>query len=204
MFVRRHAVRARAVVAVALLVSSFAPLAAVAAQAPAPTPPAGRAARDPMQEGLPLKPSRTLAFTTREGSWMSVDVSPDGQSLLIDLLGVVTRNQKLHLYHKRGGNGQQLIAQPANLRTLGAAVSPDGRWIWHARRAGLWLYNTPGGDYQLGTFDRETGEQATRTNRNGSAFRPTLSPDGRWLVYGTRHINETGLRARDLRTGDEK
>ena len=37
------------------------------------------ASRDPMQEGLPLRPGRTLTFTTNVGQWMSVDVSPDGQ-----------------------------------------------------------------------------------------------------------------------------
>ena len=40
--------------------------------------PAQRQARDPMQEGLPLKPARTVSFTTRVGNWMSLDVSPEG------------------------------------------------------------------------------------------------------------------------------
>jgi len=31
-----------------------------------------------------------------------------------------------------------------------------------------------------------------------------LSPDGKWLVYGTRYVNETRLRIRDLNTGDER
>ena len=48
---------------------------------------AAAAPRDPMQEGLPLKPTRTLTFTTRQGHWMSVDVSPDGRTLVFDLLG---------------------------------------------------------------------------------------------------------------------
>src|SRR4026209_1884402 len=43
--------------------------------------------RDPMQEGLPLKPTRTANWTTKVGHWMSVDVSPDGQTLVFDLLG---------------------------------------------------------------------------------------------------------------------
>ena len=59
-------------------------------------------------------------------------------------------------------------------------------------------------DYDLRVYDRESGEVATRENRWGSAFRPTLSPDGRWLVYGTRHINETRLRIRDLESSDER
>ncbi len=38
-------------------------------------------------EGRPLKPTRTLKFTTDEGTWISTDVSPDGQTLVFDLLG---------------------------------------------------------------------------------------------------------------------
>src|SRR5689334_9580607 len=42
------------------------------------------------------------------------------------------------------------------------------------------------------------------TARYGSAFRPALSPDGKWLVYGSREKTETGLRIRDLATGEER
>ena len=238
---------------------------------------------NPAQEGLPLEPARTIRFTTGEGSWMSVDVSPDGQTLVFDLIGdlytmpvtggvatpltqgmavdaqprfspdgtkvvftsdrsggegvwtialdksdttqitrgkeqkydgpewtpdgnyiVVTRGTKLHMYHVDGGSGQQLIAEPANLRTMGAAFGGDDRWIWYAGRTGSWQYNTALPDYQLAVYDRETGETATRSSRWGSGFRPTLSPDGRWLVYGTRFDQQTGLRIRDLDTGNER
>ena len=53
-------------------------------------------------------------------------------------------------------------------------------------------------------YDRETGETEVKTSRYGSAFAPTLSPDGKWLVYGSRHNDQTGLIIRDLKTGDEK
>jgi Tol biopolymer transport system component len=36
---------------------------------------------------LPLKPTRTISFTTDEGTNMDVDVSPDGKTLVFDLLG---------------------------------------------------------------------------------------------------------------------
>ncbi|MES2523858.1 MAG: hypothetical protein V4617_14220, partial [Gemmatimonadota bacterium] len=57
--------------------------AALEAQQPA----APRPARDPMQEGLPLRPTRTLSFTTKTGNWMSSDVSSDGRTIVFDLLG---------------------------------------------------------------------------------------------------------------------
>jgi imidazolonepropionase-like amidohydrolase/Tol biopolymer transport system component len=257
-------------------------------------------ARDPMQEGLPLRPGRTLTFTTNVGQWMSVDVSPDGQTLVFDLLGdlytlpigggtatplthgmafdgqprwspdgkkvvfvsdrdggwnlwtisadkrdtaqvtrgktnnyfspewtpdgnyvVATRGTKLWMFHADGGSGQQLIRpQPGqggsgppggpgggaadNTRQMGAAFGNDGRWLWYAQRAGNSGYNTAMGDWQLYVYDRETGRAVSRTNRWGSAFRPVVSPDGKWVVYGTRHVDSTRLRARNLDTGDER
>ena len=36
---------------------------------------------------LPLEPSRSIAFTTEKGTWTSLDVSPDGQTIVFDLMG---------------------------------------------------------------------------------------------------------------------
>ncbi|MDT8342203.1 MAG: amidohydrolase family protein [Longimicrobiales bacterium] len=268
------AARAAAALAAALLVPLAAPLAAQGGE----------------DAPLPLPVDRTLAMDTDEGTWMSVDVSPDGRQIVFDLLGdlfllpieggearrltsglafdaqprfspdgtrvvfssdrsggqnvwilsldgtdtvQVTTGEanraespewtpdgeyvvasmggfrggglpKLRLYHVRGGSGTTLVDGPDNLKTLGAAFGPDGRWVWYARRTGDWTYNAPMPQYQLAAYDRETGQSYTRTSRWGSGFRPTLSPDGRWLVYGTRHDAETGLRIRDLRSGEER
>src|SRR5690606_38370013 len=48
---------------------------------------ASQPTKSPRQEGLPLEVGRTLSLTVREGSWMSVDVSPDGSTIVFDLLG---------------------------------------------------------------------------------------------------------------------
>ncbi len=42
------------------------------------------------------------------------------------------------------------------------------------------------------------------TSRYGSGFTPVLSKDGKWLVYGSRFEEKTGLVLRNLETGDEK
>ncbi|MFZ5623730.1 MAG: amidohydrolase family protein [Gemmatimonadota bacterium] len=257
--------------------------AAASAQAPSAKPDTARKKAD-----LPLEPARHARFTATKGTWISLDVSPDGQTIVFDLLGdlytlpitggkatplttgmaydlqprfspdgkrvvfvsdrsggdnmwimsldrkdtlqltkggdnlyvspewtpdgqyvVVSKAAgfqpaKLWMYHVEGGSGIQLIKEPQTRKTIGAAVSPDGRYIWYAFRTGDWNYNAQLPQYQLGVYDRKTGTQTTMSSRYGSGFRPALSPDGKYLVYGTRHDNKTGLRIRDLGTGEER
>ena len=251
-----------------------------------PAEPAARA--DTGKAGLPLTPARWAKFTTSKGTWISLDVSPDGQTIVFDLLGdlytmpaaggkatrltggiahdmqprfspdgkrvvfvsdrsgdeniwviavdgrdtlqvshgvestykspewtpdgqyiVVSKetffaNEKLWIYHVRGGKGLEMVQAPAGLRMLGPAFGSDPRYVWYAQRAGSWQYNAILPQYQLGVYDRETGTRTTMSARYGSAFKPALSPDGKWLAYGSRHDAETGLRIRELATGEER
>jgi imidazolonepropionase-like amidohydrolase len=108
------------------------------------------------------------------------------------------------MFHKEGGSGAQLISKPDNLKTVEPAFGNDGRYVWFAHRMGAWNYNAQLPQYQISTYDRDNGEIERKTQRYGSAFSPTLSPDGKWLVYGTRHNDQTGLILRDIKSGDEK
>ena len=38
--------------------------------------------KDKKDQALPLKPSRNVEFKTSEGTWLSLDVSPDGKTLI--------------------------------------------------------------------------------------------------------------------------
>src|SRR5690349_4248169 len=38
-------------------------------------------------DSLPLVPTREIAFSTTEGTWISLDVSPDGKTIVFELLG---------------------------------------------------------------------------------------------------------------------
>jgi len=238
------------------------------------------------KKDLPLEVGRRVPIKTNEGTWMSLDVSPDGKTIAFDFLGdiftmpitggkpvqftsgmafdshpkfspdgskilfVSDRNggeniwwfsldkkdslqvtkgnvehyqsaewtpdgnyiigsrggriMKLWMFHKEGGSGAQLISKPDNLKTVEPAFGPDGRYIWYSQRNASWNYNAQLPQYQLAIYDRETGETEGETARYGSAFTPTLSPDGKWLVYGSRYNDQTGLIIRDLKSGDEK
>jgi len=70
------------------------------------------------KKGLPLEPTRTLRFTAESGTWISLDVSPDGSQIVFDHLG------DLYLLPIAGGAAARLTeglsfdAQPR--------FSPDG------------------------------------------------------------------------------
>ena len=239
---------------------------------------------------LPLEATRKAEFTASQGTWISLDVSPDGQTIVFDLLGnlytmpitggkatrisssmaydaqprfspdgksivfisdrsggdnvwtmrldgtdttqVTQGNGNLYVSPEWTPDGQFLVASraagplggaaklemyrvghhtalpiirgPQPFKTLGAAFSPDGRYVWYAGRSGDWQYNALFPQAELYRYDRQEGTSIVMTSRYGSGFRPAISPDGKWLVYGTREAAQTGLRIRDLTTGDER
>ena len=235
---------------------------------------------------LPLEPERKISFTTNKGTWISLDVSPDGKTIVFDLMGdiysipisggtatqitkglaydvhprfspdgksllfisdksgsdniwtmdLVTkedkqitkdtkhnffsaewtpdgeyivggkgrRNIKLNIYSKESGTGSELFGEPKSIKAIDPAFSADGKLLYFSQRNGAWNYNAQLPQYQIGTYDMEDADMAVITSRYGSAFTPTLSPDGNWLVYGSRFEEQTGLVLRNLKTGEEK
>lgn len=138
------------------------------------------------------------------GQYISPAWLPDGSGIVVSTSTGLGGAAKLVLIDPERGRPMPLISEPRALKTLGAAPAPDGRFIWLSARQGDWNYNAMLPEYQLHRYDRETGDLVQMTSRYGSAFRPALSPNGRWLVYGTRHDTETGLRLRDLASGEER
>ncbi|WP_448698152.1 amidohydrolase family protein [Mucilaginibacter sp. AW1-3] len=86
------------------------------------------------QQGLPIKPTRTISFSTREGTYMDVDVSPDGKTLVFDILG------DLYTVAVTGGKATQLTRGVAlNVRPV---WSPDARKIAYlSDYSGIWQVN---------------------------------------------------------------
>jgi Tol biopolymer transport system component len=90
--------------------------------------------------GLPLQAARTLKFTTEEGTWMSVDISPDGRTLVFDLLG------NLYTLPVTGGGAKQITHGFAY--SVEPKFSPDGQKIAFISDGGgawnLWMANVDG------------------------------------------------------------
>src|SRR6185436_8551168 len=80
----------------------------------------GSAPRDPTN-ALPLKTTRVARFTTDEGTWMSLSVSPDGRTILFDLLG------DLYTLPITGGKATRIMG--GNPLDVHPTFSPDGEKI---------------------------------------------------------------------------
>jgi imidazolonepropionase-like amidohydrolase/Tol biopolymer transport system component len=125
----------------------------------------------------PGGPSRETPIDVRAGTWMNVDVSPDGRELVFDLLG------DLYVLPIEGGEAKRVASGIA--WQMQPRWSPDGKRIAFTSDAG-------GGD-NLWVMD-EDGANARAVSKE--TFRlvssPAWSPDGEWLV-GRKHF--TGRRS---------
>ena len=253
---------------------------------------------------LPILPTRNTAFTTDEGTWMSLDVAPDGKSIVFDLMGdlytlpisggkatritsgmgfdgqprfspdgttvlfvsdrsgyenlwlvdadgknpraltkdknmqyispaftpdgqyvVASRNKQgvlgsrydLVMLSIDGGTGVMLTGKgtgpagpppasgpPPYNNYLGAAFGADPRYIYASVKTGGFKYDQMMTDaWQVGVYDRNTGKTYARSTNVGGGLRPALSRDGKWLAYGSRYDGKTGLKLRNLASGEE-
>ena len=137
------------------------------------------------------------------GLYVSPEWTPDGEFLVVSHSTGLGGAAKLEMFRVGHHTALPIIRGPQLFKTLGAAFSPNGRYVWYAGRNGDWQYNALFPQMQLYRYDREEGTSTLMTSRYGSGFRPAISPDGKWLVYGTREAAQTGLRIRNLDTGDE-
>ena len=139
--------------------------------------------------------------------------SPDGKHVVVSKTSWGLRTFELWAYHVDGGKGVQITkAAPGGKATpkeqrhnaLGAVYSPDGRYLYFARKYGGFGYNLRFPQWQVVRRDLRDDVEDIITEAQGSAMRPLLSPAGDKLVYGTRYEQRTGLRVRDLTTGKDE
>jgi len=140
----------------------------------------------------PPGPRFEIPIDTDEGTWMSVDVSPDGREIVFDLLG------DLYVIPAEGGEARALTSGFS--WDMQPRYSPDGRFIaFTSDRAGgdnVWVMNRDGSD----------AKQVTK-----ESFRllnsPTWTPDSEFIAARKHFTSTRSLGAGEIwlyhRTGGD-
>jgi Tol biopolymer transport system component/imidazolonepropionase-like amidohydrolase len=122
-----------------------------------------------------LGPSETLSFETSEGTWMNVDVSPDGSTIVFDLLG------DIYTMPVAGGTATRIAGGPAF--EMQPRFSPDGaRIAFISDRDGnfnIWTMTPDGSD------PKQISREASREVNS-----PAWDPDGEY-IYARKHFVDT-------------
>ncbi|MCY4744271.1 amidohydrolase family protein [Pelomonas sp. UHG3] len=160
-----------------MLRPSAAPALLLAAALAAHAQDAAKPASAAWNVNAPPGAAKTASIDTRTGTWMSVDVSPDGKTLVFDLLG------DLYTLPITGGEARPLTHSMAWEQQ--ARFSPDGKQIAFLSDAGggdnLWLMNADG-----------SGARAVTKEDFRLLNNPVWHPDGKYLL-ARKHY--TGTRS---------
>jgi imidazolonepropionase-like amidohydrolase/Tol biopolymer transport system component len=123
----------------------------------------------------PPGPSSVVAIDVDEGTWMNVDVSPDGKEIAFDLLG------DLYTLPIAGGEAHELTHDVA--WQMQPRYSPDGKTLAYTSDQG-------GGD-NIWLMDRDGKNQRAVTKETFRLLNsPAWSPDGEYLV-ARKHFTAT-------------
>ena len=121
--------------------------------------------------------SKKVTFTTDEGTWMDLDVSPDGKNIVFDLLG--------DIYTMPVTGGKAVLLAGGKAYEVQPRYSPDGKTIsFTSDRDGadnIWIMNADGNNKHPVT------KETFRLLNNAS-----WTPDGQYLV-ARKHF--TGTRS---------
>ena len=135
---------------------------------------------------LPRGQTREIDFRTEEGTWMAVDISPDGRWILFDLLG--------HIYRvpAQGGQAQCLTQASGIAINFHPRYSPDGSEIaFVSDRRGqmnLWVMKADGSKPEPVFLDLDT-----------RITEPSWTPDGQHIVGVRNFQTSVGLWRRSAR-----
>jgi imidazolonepropionase-like amidohydrolase/Tol biopolymer transport system component len=128
-------------------------------------------------------PTREVSFRTTEGTWMNLDVSPDGQEIIFDLLG--------DIYSIPINGGEARLLSGGSAWEGQPRFSPDGRYIsFTSDRAGgdnIWIMNRDGSE------PRQVTKETFRLLNNA-----TWTPDGQYLIARKHFTSRRSLGAGEM------
>ena len=122
-------------------------------------------------------PVRPLSFDATQGTWMSVDISPDGQQVAFDLLGTI--------YEMPVVGGEAVALTAGRSWNLSPRYSPDGESIAFS--------SDRSGSHQIWVLERGSGEATAVSDWPGAnVYRPSWSSDGERIYAG---VSGDGIRS---------
>ena len=131
----------------------------------------------------PITPFKEVIITTDEGTWMNLDVSPDGKQIVFDMLG------DIYLLPVSGGKAQ--LIRSGHAFEIQPRFSPDGQTISFTSDAGggdnIWTMKTDGSDA------KQVTKEGFRLLNNA-----TWTPDGDFMVARKHFTSERSLGAGEL------
>jgi imidazolonepropionase-like amidohydrolase/Tol biopolymer transport system component len=131
----------------------------------------------------PPGPTKDVVIDTRTGTWLSLDVSPDGKDIVFDMLG------DLYIIPAAGGEARALTSGVA--WDMQPKFSPNGRWIAFTSDRG-------GGD-NIWIIDRD-GSNARQVSKE--TFRllnsPSWTPDSEYIVARKHFTSARSLGAGEM------
>ncbi|WP_158514844.1 serine hydrolase [Gemmatimonas phototrophica] len=135
---------------------------------------------------VPLQAQRTVAFTTTEGTWMSLDVAPDGRQLVFELLG------DLYALPMAGGEARAILSGSAFQSQ--PRFSPDGRLL-------AFISDASGSDNVWVASADGSGARAVSSVPRALMLSPAWSADGRSIFVTVLEGRSADVWRYDLETG---
>jgi imidazolonepropionase-like amidohydrolase/Tol biopolymer transport system component len=128
-------------------------------------------------------PTTLVEFDTDEGTWMSCDVSPDGQWLVFDLLG--------DIYKMLIGGGKAELLSGGVSWECQPRFSPDGRLI-------AFTSDRDGGDniWVMDTDGKNRRQLTKETYRLVNS--PAWTPDGQYILVRKHFVDQRSLGAGEI------